>query len=1205
MVRQVGIGLVAALVAGVGASVTATPQVNAAERAWMYAVAGGVDVAGTLARIDPASGAVFPVGSTGIVNVFDVASLPDGHLVIAAAATDVATSRLYRVNRRSGAATLVGDSLGVDNVNALEATPRGEVFAAAADGTFLTIDVASGLAATVGSYGEGIQSAGDLAFDADGVLYALVTRTGDSSTWLARINRGTGAATLVGSTGLEQVYGLAFGPDRVLYAVSGGSPAHRLVLNVSTGQATLVGVYSGLSLATGVTSIVRESPTVGDAAHVVTTDGSCTAAAGRWTWCRGGSDPGWQGVLPSGAAAGRPVFAMAPGRVVAFADSALVHGAAAGAVLVEHAPSGQSCAAAQNSCWWSAYFHLRTPAVTPGSWVGHDTVLGHVATTETHAHVVTYEGVNAVGGLVDTDAVLVPRPATTLVWSDDAETVVDGWVASGGWARTTSDRHTGSAAWTDSPSGDYTNGVDARLMSPAFSLSGRTRPVLTFWQRFDLERGFDTGRVLVTTDNGITLTPLTTITGARGWHQVSVPLDGVAGAASVRFVFQLLSDAQFTRDGWYLDDLVVRTVQSGIPEVVTGTASPTSLAFAATRTGSSLTAVTAPQPITVGVSGGTGSWTATADRPWISITDGTGTGSGRFTVAITNPNNVLAGQTQVSGRVFLTVPAAAHAPIEIPVTLTVSGAGTAPTAAPIGVFDTPLANATVSGSIAVTGWALDDVGIDRVELWRDLITNDPAPAFQQTGHPANGKVFIANATFIEGTRPDVQRNYAGYPASHRGGWGYLLLTQGFPNSNGTFVLTAIAWDKEGKYTVLDAKTITVDNTRATRPFGSIDVPAYGATFSGHNFTFGWALTPNAGCTVAGGSRTMTIDSVPASTPASYGITYGSARTDIAVSFPGYSDSAAAGGAAALDSRLYPNGIYQIGWLVYDSCGNGEGIGSRFFTILNSASDAAARVPTTIIEGRGPTFSRTGQLADVMDARDLWAPGTAADPLWIVRGVGEHEQPITDGSTVWLSQTGRIEVHATRPGVAPDHDVTYEGYLVTDGVLTSLPLGSSFDGRTGSFYWQPVAGFLGTYVLQIDARRGRDLVQSRRVPLVVGPSADATQLQIDRAMCTGGACVVDGWALDPLATDGSGMAWVHAWATREGDDAPVFLGQATRVARDDVGRHFGAQFVDAGFHLTATPPSAGRWTVTVYGWNTRLARWDVARVVTLDVPVSGR
>jgi len=42
----------------------------------------------------------------------------------------------------------------------------------------------------------------------------------------------------------------------------------------------------------------------------------------------------------------------------------------------------------------------------------------------------------------------------------------------------------------------------------------------------------------------------------------------------------------------------------------------------------------------------------------------------------------------------------------------------------VGSFDTPASGSSVAGSIAVTGWALDDIGVDRVEIWRDLVPGE-------------------------------------------------------------------------------------------------------------------------------------------------------------------------------------------------------------------------------------------------------------------------------------------------------------------------------------------------------------------------------------------------------------------------------------------------------------------------------------------------
>ena len=83
---------------------------------------------------------------------------------------------------------------------------------------------------------------------------------------------------------------------------------------------------------------------------------------------------------------------------------------------------------------------------------------------------------------------------------------------------------------------------------------------------------------------------------------------------------------------------------------------------------------------------------------------------------------------------------------------------TAPASPPFGSFDTPAGDATVlAGSIAVTGWTLDNIGVQRVELWRDLQPGETTPPFASTpSDPRNGKVFIANATFVDGARPDVE-----------------------------------------------------------------------------------------------------------------------------------------------------------------------------------------------------------------------------------------------------------------------------------------------------------------------------------------------------------------------------------------------------------------------------------------------------------------
>ena len=103
-----------------------------------------------------------------------------------------------------------------------------------------------------------------------------------------------------------------------------------------------------------------------------------------------------------------------------------------------------------------------------------------------------------------------------------------------------------------------------------------------------------------------------------------------------------------------------------------------------------------------------------------------------------------------------------------------------------------------------------------------------------------------------GARPDVQATYPNAPFNYRGGWGYMLLTNFLPNAsgsgasgNGTYKLHAIITNASGQTLDLGARTITVDNAHASKPFGTIDTPDQGGTASGNAYVnFGWALTQN-------------------------------------------------------------------------------------------------------------------------------------------------------------------------------------------------------------------------------------------------------------------------------------------------------------------------------------------------------------------------
>jgi hypothetical protein len=195
----------------------------------------------------------------------------------------------------------------------------------------------------------------------------------------------------------------------------------------------------------------------------------------------------------------------------------------------------------------------------------------------------------------------------------------------------------------------------------------------------------------------------------------------------------------------------------------------------------------------------------------------------------------------------------------------------------------------------------------------------------------NGKVYIGDAVFIPGSRPDVESLYPNRPNADRAGWGYMLLTNLLPNAgNGTYTLFAYAIDTSGATTLLGTKAITCANSTATKPFGMIDTPGQGETVSGVVANFGWALTPMpATIPIDGSTIWVFVDDVPLGHP-----TYNLYRSDIATLFPGYANSSGAVGLFSLDTRTLANGLHTIAWSVTDSQGRADGIGSRFFWVLN-------------------------------------------------------------------------------------------------------------------------------------------------------------------------------------------------------------------------------------------------------------------------------
>ena len=513
-------------------------------------------------------------------------------------------------------------------------------------------------------------------------------------------------------------------------------------------------------------------------------------------------------------------------------------------------------------------------------------------------------------------------------------------------------------------------------------------------------------------NNGSNWTTITSSTANDGSYSWTVP-NKLSSSCLVR-----ISDSSNSSISDKSNSVFSIVSSSGSPTI---TLSRTQMSFGYAKGGS----VPGSQTLYISGTGGLLHWQATTDVSWLKLTPSVGTGSSAVKVSI-DPSGLAIGTH--TGTVNVTDPGATNSPQLVDVSLTVYPPGT--TSPPFGEFATPLDGSTVSSSIAVTGWVLDDVEVVSVKIY-------------------NGSNYVGDAVFVEGARTDIETAYPGYPKNYQAGWGYMLLTNFLPGGgNGTYTLKAKAIDLEGHQVTLGTKTITCDNAHAVKPFGAIDTPTQGGTASGSSFVnWGWVLTPQPNSIPTDGSTIdVFVDSINLGHP-----TYNMYRADIATLFPGYVNSSGAVGQFSLDTTAYTNGIHTIYWIATDSGGDADGIGSRYFTIQNSGSSRS-----------GSKIAGNTQWKPIVSIKELSnLPFNYFKPIKIKKGYGRNIQSkimqsgVENRLRIAIRELEQIECHI--PNVET-------GYLIAGNKVHPLPVGSKLYTKNGLFRWIPGPGFYGDYRL---------------------------------------------------------------------------------------------------------------------------------------------
>ena len=177
-------------------------------------------------------------------------------------------------------------------------------------------------------------------------------------------------------------------------------------------------------------------------------------------------------------------------------------------------------------------------------------------------------------------------------------------------------------------------------------------------------------------------------------------------------------------------------------------------------------------------------------------------------------------------------------------------------------------------------------------------------------------------------------------------------------------------------------------------------------------------------------------------------------------------------------------MHSVSWTVTDSLGSTSGVGSRYFTVANSADaqpppgqgnvsssvfDATAAHAASECDGIAPEAAATpvGVPAAPHNRRRAASldtiPVSEAD-VTVQRDAGVRRPLPVGGAGVRelsVAPTERLELALKTPSQGCEG--TWAGYLVKDDVLSDLPVGASLDPG-GTFYWQPGPGFAGHFSL---------------------------------------------------------------------------------------------------------------------------------------------
>jgi hypothetical protein len=470
--------------------------------------------------------------------------------------------------------------------------------------------------------------------------------------------------------------------------------------------------------------------------------------------------------------------------------------------------------------------------------------------------------------------------------------------------------------------------------------------------------------------------------------------------------------------------------------------------------------------------------------------------------------------------------------------VTVAVSTGAPSGPPSVNIDTPTPNQSVSGTVSVTGWAIDNTSAIGTAI------NPASVQVQVDG------VLVGTATYGV-NRGDVCAAYPGRAGCPNVGFTYQLDTAAF--SVGTHTITVYASDSDVPSPGVGSASVTVTVSGGAPPSVNIDDPAPNAAVSGTILVTGWAIdnTSAIGTAINPNSLQVKVDGYV------YGIaTYGGDRADVCAAYPGRAGCPNVGFNFELNTAPLSPGAHTITVSATDSDDPTPDTGSASVTIsvggaVRPSVNIDAPAPNAVVSG---TLSMTGWAID-----NTTAIGTAINPASLevfVDGV------LVGAATYGVNRQDVCNAYPGRPG-CPNvgFNFTLDTLTLTNGPHTITVWATDTDSSPDT----------GSASVNVTVLNGGPSVN------IDTPVAGAS---------VSGTITVSGWAIDNVTAIGTAINPNSLQVTVDG----VLMGTATYgVNRPDVCAAYpgrpGCPNVGFTFELNTSGLAPGAHTLTVFATDT--------------------